>query len=206
MIPRRIVVAGGSTVYGEGDPEHGGFVAHLRRWHEARAPHANRVFNLGIGGDTVAAMSRRVVSEAEARSPHLIILYPGLNDTRRLGSPAAAPETEFALIREQLAQLIDGCRELCPVVLMSATPPDEAQTTPFLGRWHFLYGDAVVMAGLTKELADEKQLSYFDLFERWADRPDLLELLADGLHLNQDGHRQLSQELSQFLVQKYGSE
>jgi len=53
MIPRRIVVIGGSTVHGQGDPERGGFVSRLRQWHETSNVESNRVFNLGIGGDGV---------------------------------------------------------------------------------------------------------------------------------------------------------
>jgi lysophospholipase L1-like esterase len=102
MIPKRIVVIGGSTVHGQGDPDGGGFVARLRRWHETLIVDSNRVFNLGIGGDGVCEMLARGPGECRVRRPDLIILYPGLNDTRRVGGPDAPPQHSFESIRETL--------------------------------------------------------------------------------------------------------
>ncbi|MEM9729475.1 MAG: G-D-S-L family lipolytic protein, partial [Myxococcota bacterium] len=98
MLPRRITVFGSSTVYGTADDQVGGFVQRLRLWHEARDSR-NRVYNLGIWGEQTSALLQRLASEARARQPHLILIYAGFNDSRRLDAPDgpnATPVDAFA--------------------------------------------------------------------------------------------------------------
>ena len=84
-IPKRIVAFGSSSVHGTGDSESGGFINRFRLWHESENP-KNKVYNLGIWGETTDQLIARIVDEAVARRPHLILIYPGFNDIRREGS------------------------------------------------------------------------------------------------------------------------
>lgn len=204
MIPARIVVLGGSTVHGEGDPEHGGFVSLLKTWHETANPPKNRVFNLGIGGDTVSAMLSRGPSECAARRPNLILLYPGLNDTRRKDSRSASRATTPELFDEMLRSLVVRLRELAPVVLISSVPLDESRTTPFHGGFYFLASDAELTAQAVSSIASTEKVYYLPIFERWQNRGNRSELMFDGLHCNAFGHQELFSEVRSFLIEKFG--
>ena len=202
MIPKRIAVVGGSTVNGQGDPIGGGFVARLKDWHESNTPETNRVSNLGVVGDTISLMCERAHAEVSRGQTDLLIVYPGLNDTRRTGESSSPPAGDSVIIQHLLVKLVDTCLRFCPLMLMSATPPDEQFTTPYR-RWFYLRSDAARMAELVKAIAAERQLPYFDLYERWEDRDDALSFLVDGLHCNAAGHQQLYEELRDFLKQLY---
>ena len=199
MIPKRIVVIGGSTVHGQGDPERGGFVSRLRQWHETSNVESNRVFNLGIGGDGVREMLARGPGECRARRPDLIILYPGLNDTRRIGERDAPQQNSFETIRETLARLVAELRNIAQLAVLSAVPIDESRTSPFWGKWYFRMDDAATMAALVADECRSTGTPYLPLFETWSDRIDLKARLADGLHLNSSGHELLFQEVGAFL-------
>jgi lysophospholipase L1-like esterase len=206
MIPKRIVVIGGSTVHGEGDPEGGGFVARLKRWHESSNLGGHYVFNLGISGNAVADMLERGPSEAMVRVPNLIILYPGLNDSRRKSLHDGSNFTSFEDFRTQLKDLSNKLAKIAPTILMSSVPLDEKRTSPFRGKYHFLFSDAVAVTGIASSIAKENNLFYLDLFERWTCLSNFQELLADGLHCNGLGHDRLFEEVKSFICEKFNGE
>jgi lysophospholipase L1-like esterase len=202
MIPRRIGALGGSNVHGQGDPQGGGFIGRLRAWHEARDP-ANRLFNLGVGGDRVREMAKRAFLETEARRLELILLYPGFNDIRRLGSPGAR-RTDLSEYRGVLSDLAAGLSKSARVVLLTGIPIDEARTCPCLGSYYFVEQDAAEFSRATCELAAELGLPCFDIFGEWQKKPARRELLADGLHCTPEGHALLAEELRDFLLRLFG--
>ena len=71
--PNNIVAIGASTIYGEGDPVGGGFVTHLKFWHEQSNPKEHRVFNLGIAAERIVKITKRFFAETSIRNPDLII-------------------------------------------------------------------------------------------------------------------------------------
>src|SRR5258708_6204426 len=122
---RRIVVVGGSTVHGEGDPAGGGFVGRFRAKFELLSDQ-HRVFNLGVGGDTASMMLLRAPAEVRVRRADLIICYPGLNDIKRIGTPSAE-HSDLKVFGNQVRELMEALREIAPVVLMTAVPLDESR-------------------------------------------------------------------------------
>lgn len=202
MIPHRIVVLGGSTVYGQGDPEGGGFVSRFRAWHEPRH-HANRVFNLGVGGDTVRAMLTRGAAECAARRPELILLYPGLNDSRRLGSPDA-PCTPIAEFSSTLHLLIGELKALAPLVIMTSVPLDGTRTAPYFETMYFSEPDGAALNRAVRETAEELHLPYLDTYARWCASPHWRALLCDGIHCSPEGHAILAAEVREFLCSLFG--
>jgi len=137
-------------------------------------------------------MLARGPEECRARRPDLIILYPGLNDTRRIGGSDAPQQNSFDTIKETLNRLVAELRSIAQLAVLSAVPIDESRTSPFWGKWYFRTDDAVTMAGLVADVCRSTKTPHLPLFEAWSDRTDLKELLADGLHLNSFGHELLS--------------
>ena len=202
-IPNRISVLGGSTVYGQGDPIGGGFVARLRAWHEPKDLTLHRVFNLGVGGDAVAEMLQRGPREAVARRTDFILLYPGLNDTRRKGDRTGPPQTSPVQFEATLRSLLVELQRVAPVAMMSAVPPDESRTSPFFGKWFFTRADAELSTATVARVASEFAIPYLPLFERWSGRADLNQMLADGLHCNGEGHQLLFEAVQSFLGEMF---
>ena len=105
MKPTRIVAFGSSSVQGRGDPERGGFVGRLDRWYQSQGQDCS-IINLGLIGDSTRKMLSRFEEQVPSQFPDLIILYPGLNDTRRksISAPTASSTDEFEFNVLQLVQ------------------------------------------------------------------------------------------------------
>jgi lysophospholipase L1-like esterase len=144
-------------------------------------------------------MLARGPEECRARRPDLIILYPGRNDTRRIGEPDAPQQNSFETIRETLNRLVAELLSIAQLAVLSAVPLDESRTGPFWGKWYFRIDDAVTMAVLVADVCRSTKTPPLSLFEARSDRTEPEELLADGLHLNSFGHELLFREVSAFL-------
>ncbi len=202
MIPARIIVFGSSTVYGRGDPERGGFVGRLRGWHEPKHS-SNLVYNLGVPGDSVQGMLSRMEAEVSFRRPDLILLYPGLNDTRRTGSRGAPTAISGEQFHAQLSALLDKSKKLAPTLMISSFPVDETRTTPWQnsGRHEIFYlaEDARLFTDIGRSLCEERKISYMPIFETWSKGTDCRALSIDGLHGSPEAHAKLFEELKIFL-------
>jgi lysophospholipase L1-like esterase len=199
MLPHRIIAFGSSSVYGRGDPVGGGFIGRLRAWHEPQ-DQKNLVYNLGVGGDTSEGMLQRFLSECAFRRPDLILLYPGLNDTRRTGSKIAENSVLIEKFRENIEKLIEYSLKLAPTIFISSFPPDESRTTPFQSNWCYLHSDAAEYSKACQEICNSRSVPYFPLFESWSKGVDLLKISVDGLHAGPEGHQKLFEELRDFLI------
>jgi len=129
MIPKRIAFFGSSSVHGYGDLEAAGFVHRFRLWHEAQGPR-NIVYQLGIFGETTTELIARISVEGPPRKPHLIVVYPGFNDLRRVGGPEQENVTSPDEYRELITQLVKAATEVCSTLVMTGYPFDESKTNP----------------------------------------------------------------------------
>ena len=206
MIPRRIAAFGSSSIYGTADTEFGGFVNRLRLWHEA-VDARNRVYNLGVWGETVESLIQRVAPEAAVRKPHLIMLYPGFNDIRREGSPHHPNAVSIDKFAELMNRLIHEAQRVAPVLMITGYPFDEGRTTPYgTSNWYYLYHDANRYLKRLRVVSKQRDVHLLDLWERWQTKALAPVLDQDGLHCNALGHQQLFEEVKAFLIEVYGTE
>lgn len=203
MLPARIVVFGSSSVYGRGDPERGGFVGRLRSWHEP-IHSGNLVYNLGIGGDTTSGMLKRFEAEVSARRPDLVIIYPGLNDSRRENSHDSSNVVSPKQFQDNINSLLLMAKKFAPTVFVSSFPLDETRTLPFRDtKLFYRYSDAATYTRLSRDVCDNLCIPYLDIFERWSNLTNFKDLSIDGLHGTPDAHEKLSLELRQFLLDTF---
>lgn len=204
--PLKIVALGDSLIYGFGDPVGGGWIERLRRqWlHPDSSGHV--LYNLGIRGDGVIQVAQRWEQEFRTRGelrnrvPDLIILSVGLNDSARLGHKQGRYFTEVEIFQQQLNQLLDRARQLCPVLFIGMVPVDEKQM-PFLQCLHYTHADQYLYKEITRQACEEKQIPYLDIFKLWTERGQdwlITQLSADGLHPNVEGYRTILKDVSQW--------
>lgn len=205
MLPHKIVAIGSSSLAGVGDPQGGGFMGRLKKWHESNN-FGNLLYNLGISGDTTTGMLKRLTSEASLRKPDLIIIASGLNDTRRIGkkdAPVTTPKDEF---RNNITSLIKKGESLCDVVFVSVYPIDDTKTTP-LAYWkkdyYYFMDIATEYAAIAKNVCNKENIPYFDVFNKWLETDYKKWLADDGLHANAEGHTRIYEELKNFLKDLY---
>lgn len=202
-VPLRILALGDSLVYGFGDPVGGGWVERLRRrWMEpGQTNHA--LYNLGVRGDGVRQVERRLEDEFRNRGelrnkvPDLIILSVGVNDSPRLGRPDGRNYTEFGEFQEAIAELLDCARRLCPVLFVGMVPVDE-RPMPFLDCLYYNHMDQYRYKEATRLACQVRQIPYLDLFEIWMARGSdwiKTQFTEDGLHPNVEGYQTLLQDI-----------
>lgn len=203
QIPKKIVVLGDSLVYGFGDPEGGGWVERLRRRWMAPDTPGHVVYNLGVRGDGVAHVSRRLETEFRYRGelrnrvPDLIILSVGVNDSPRVGKPTGRPITEFDLWQTQLAELLDQAQQLCPVLFVGMAPVDET-AMPFAEVLHYSLADQQRYNTAIQLACEARQIPFLNILEQWLQLGDdwwRSRLSADGLHPNVYGYRTLLEDV-----------
>ncbi|MGD9544304.1 MAG: SGNH/GDSL hydrolase family protein [Methylocystis sp.] len=203
MPPRRIVIFGSSTIYGTADKDCGGFVNRLRLWRES-IDARNRVYNLGIWGEQTPNLIQRLPLEAAARRPHLIMAYPGFNDSRRDGRRDAPNAVSLGQFRVMMEELISSAKAISETVVMTGIPFDESRTTPLSGTdSYYLLHDAEAYSNELVSVARAQGARILDFFSILQNE-DMSPLLADdGLHGNAKCHERLFHMTREFMMSEF---
>jgi lysophospholipase L1-like esterase len=201
--PLKVIALGDSLVYGYGDYIGGGWAERLRRQWMSPDSQGNVLYNLGVRGDRVAQVDRRLSTEFSCRGelrnrlPDLILLSVGINDSARLGKVDGKLHTELELFQQQIAHLLDRARSFCPVLFIGMTPVDETKM-PFLDCFYYNHFDQYRYKEATLKACQQRQIPYLDIFELWSQRGQYwlqLQISEDGLHPNVTGYQSLYRDI-----------
>ncbi len=197
--PKKIIAMGDSLVYGYGDCEGGGWVDRLRlQWMNPDYP-GPIIYNLGVRGDGVAQVANRLEQEftgrgeLRRRTPDVLILSVGLNDSARSGGSLGRPVTDIQNFEQEMAQLLAQASQLCPVFFIGMTPVNEA-AMPFANVLYFSRSEQIRYRDVTQQLCEAQNVPYLDVLALWAQQDEGWvsdRLCKDGLHPNALGYRTL---------------
>ncbi|MEO0520794.1 MAG: GDSL-type esterase/lipase family protein [Cyanobacteria bacterium P01_A01_bin.116] len=195
--PKKVIAIGDSLVYGYGDSEGGGWVERLRRgWMDPDNP-GPIFYNLGVRGDGVTQVAKRLEQEfcdrgeLRHRTPDALILSVGINDSARAGRITGRPVTDIEHFEQQLEQLLAKANQLCPVYFVGMVPVNET-AMPFANILYFTQAEQARYRDVTRQLCQRYQIPYLDLFSQWSAQSDDWmrdRLCSDGLHPNALGYR-----------------
>jgi lysophospholipase L1-like esterase len=197
--PKKVVAIGDSLVYGYGDSEGGGWVERLRRrWLDPEQT-GPILYNLGVRGDGVNQVAKRLErefcdrGELRHRTPDVLILSLGVNDTARTGRPNGRPVTDLESFEQTLDRLLAQSRQFCPVFFVGMVPVNEA-AMPHTDILYFSRREQSRYRDLTMSLCQAHQVPYLDLLSEWMQQGEEWigdRLCADGLHPNALGYRSI---------------
>jgi acyl-CoA thioesterase I len=195
----RVCFVGDSYVNGTGDADARGWRGRLCRaaWDAGRAiTH----YDLGVRGDTSAAIRARWRAECAARLPadadgRLVFSF-GLNDTAEVAGaglrvpPAQSVENARAILAEAKAWL--------PTLWVGVPPANEIMSpmTPTPGLTvSFAQARIEALNAAYAAIAAELGLPYLDLCASLRDEPRYLasQRAGDGLHPSADGYRMIAE-------------
>ena len=193
----RVLVFGDSITQGFWDTE-GGWVARLRRHYDRRQLEDLRnrdeptIFNLGISGGTSGSILARFDNESRARQNRekmAFIVSTGLNDSYREGQHNynSAPE-EYGKNLQEIASKAKAFSDI--ILFVGLVAPDEKLTMPVFWRDIYYSDERVkIFEDVMKKIAAENGIYFAPIFEEFKKHLDENDnLLADGLHPNNDGH------------------
>lgn len=204
--PLKVVALGDSLIYGFGDPVGGGWVERLRRSWMGSGSSGHALYNLGIRGDGVSQVAKRLESEFRHRGelrnrlPDLMILSVGVNDSARLGRLDGRNFTEFDRFQSEMHSLLDHASQLCPVLFIGMVPVDEAKM-PFLDCLYYNHEDQFRYKEATRLACQEHGIPYLDLFSQWLGRGTAWcnsHLSEDGLHPNVAGYEMMFAQVTSW--------
>ncbi len=205
----RVLVFGDSITQGYWDTD-GGWVDRLRNHFDSRQVQDLQrdepsIFNLGISADNSGNVLARIAAETKARTRHnklpIVIVQIGINDSST-GSPqgVGVPIEQYA---ENLRGIIDTAKPLSSkIILVGLSACDESRTTPV--SWgDFYYTNAAIKRyeDTMKAVAAEHDIPSIPVFDAFLKATAQgKDILPDGLHPNNDGHKVLYDIVSAGLI------
>lgn len=190
----RVLVFGASITQGFWDSQ-GGWVERLRQHYDELAlkdlvNHSQpTIFNLGVSGDSTKDLLARLKNETKAReflNEELAFVFSiGTNNAREEnGKLYSSPES----YRADLKELITQAKTFSNKIMFVGLPAcDETRTTPVSWRYiDYRNENLRKLDQVMKGVCEEQALPYVPVFEKFINAP---ELLADGLHPNDAGHK-----------------
>ncbi len=194
----RVLVFGDSIAQGFWDTE-GGWVDRLKRHYDQislqdlHARSFTTVFNLGVSGDRITNLLKRVKFETQVRKwpnePQIVVLAIGTNDDALEQSVTTAGTSRF---KNDLAEIIKELKPLVSKVVLVGNPAcDESRTRPVF--WTNLSYTNLQLQKTEKIVeiaAREFDLPFVPIFAEFQQKLDAgQDLLEDGLHPNNAGHQ-----------------
>ncbi len=183
-------IFGDSITRGAGDPEFNGWAGRFLRERETVSD--DRVYVLGINGDTSTGLLARIEVEARARKADVVVIMIGINDSRYYGSKDK-PETTLDGYRDNLAKIVAIARTFTPrITMIGMTRADETKTMPISWSPEKFYDNATIASyeSVLREFCASEGLPFVEV-------SDVLTVddLGDGIHPNAEGYRKLYERI-----------
>ncbi|OGE37999.1 hypothetical protein A3B45_02515 [Candidatus Daviesbacteria bacterium RIFCSPLOWO2_01_FULL_39_12] len=206
---KHILVFGTSTTYGAWDSE-GGWVQRLRKYFDNKIIASGYkeyvlVYNLGVSGDKSADILRRFEAETEARKgghgeETMILCHLGINDCIYNDSLSSL-EVSSEQFKENYKQLISLAKQYSQKIIIIGSMPVDKRVDPMPWSSGRSYKNEYVeqFNKIMKEVANETKVSFIEIYQRFINE-NYSKLLADGVHMTAEGHRQLFEIVKERLV------
>lgn len=150
-------------------------------------------FNLGVSGDTVDGLRKRLEVEVTNRQllndENVIVLSIGINDTVLHDNRAVRDVYDF---QESFENLLDSSLSIAnKVICIGLTAVDESLTDPWAyssTNKQYLNNRINLFEDTIKQACEIKDVPFVPVHDRFLTQADSATLLSDGLHPNEAGH------------------
>lgn len=194
----RVLVFGDSITQGFWDTE-GGWAGRLRKYYDARQlkdlAHDNEptIFNLGISGDVTAGVLKRFDGEVAARKwrwpaeEFTFVFAIGINDSANFDGDIS----DANKYKAELSELIIKAKKISNrVICVGLTPVAESIVNSRAGKSKIIMNERIKKFDATMHsVCSKNDIAYVPIFDEFKKHLDAgEEILADGLHPNNQGH------------------
>ena len=203
-----ILVFGTSTTYGAWDSE-GGWVQRLRKFLDQKIIESDLkldylVYNLGISGNKSTDILDRFENETTPRldkygGENTILFHIGINDciySETLGQTEVSEED----FRKNLSELLKKAKKHSSKIVVIGSMPVDGRVNPMPWSPKRAYKNEFVKRfnQIMKEVAEKEEAYFIEVYKKYIET-DYSSLLADGVHMNDEGHRLLFEDVRIYL-------
>ena len=163
----------------------------------------HRILNLGIDGQTTTQVLERLKEYLKVAIPRKIIFEAGINDLKIIGlKKNLQPEIEL-MCYNNITSVVNICRDRqIKIITMNIIPPGRMNIVRGLF-WNNSVRESISkINSLLKAFCDSKNTFYYDSDKILCDRDSIIkrEYRGDFLHLNKEGYKALSTDISRHAV------
>lgn len=206
----RILIFGDSITQGFWDSE-GGWVQRIRKEYDLHKidniqEDLPTIFNLGVSGDSSDEIVQRFEAETKARiEDELIIIFAtGVNDSRIRDTKEFSNTERY---KQNLVTLYNQASKYTNKILfVGLTPCVEERTNPVA--WNttrYQNGRIEQFDKALQEFCEQQNVAFIDILKPFSEAQDKTELLPDGVHPNDEGHKLIATLVKSILDQSISS-
>jgi len=190
----RVLIFGDSITQGFWDTN-GGWVSNLRKSYdlqkiEGRHDDPPTIFNLGVSGDSSDNILARFENETKARVNEelVFVIAVGVNDAR---TKAGVNFSDTNRYKQNLTEILKLAKQYSSKILfIGLTSCVEERSNPVSwGSTGYTNGRIKEFDSTLREFCEENDATFVDVFETFTKAESENELLPDGLHPNDAGHK-----------------
>jgi lysophospholipase L1-like esterase len=206
----RILVFGASITHGYWDFEGGGWCNRLRDTldeYSWRNEDDYSIYNLGVSGHNSRDIEERIESEIRARDngeDRVVLLnISGKNDSQ-VNLETGENSVSVDEYRENVLKLVDTAQRLAEeVVIITSMPMDDSRLDPIPWKTTHAYrtSERKKYRDALLEIVQDSDLKIVDVFPQ-LDPEEYRSKLRDGIHPDDEGHRQLYEIILQGLKEE----
>lgn len=166
------------------------------------------VYDLGISGDTSKDVLERFEFETKKRQKDaeegeklILIFNIGKNDSAILGEKGGL-WVELNDFKNNIKKIIKIAKKKTKNILFLGLTPAGKEVNPFVGKNHLYLNNKNVKKynNALKKICQKENIDFIDFFQKWI-KTDYENLLRDGLHPNDKGHKKIYDKVKSFLIQ-----
>ncbi len=205
-----ILFFGDSITWGAWDSD-GGWVSRIKRKVDEKIissnfEYYNDIYNVGISGDNTGDLLNRFELETKSRMEEneetSFVFAIGVNDSQYIeGEGNRIPIDKF---KDNLKELISKARKYeSKIVFVGLFPTDDSKLnpTPWGDNKSYKLEYVEKYNETIKNVCQSENIDFIDIYSQFINK-DYKKLLIDGLHPNSEGHKQISEIVSNFLKEK----
>ncbi|MCW8966124.1 MAG: GDSL-type esterase/lipase family protein [Candidatus Pacearchaeota archaeon] len=186
-----ICVFGDSVPFGRIDPENGGWVQRLKFYIEKQGLY-NKVFNLGVPGDTSRDLINRIENETRVRKHDVIIIQIGFNDSVDIKGKMNVKLNEF---EENIDKMIKISKKFTDKIIFLGLSNCDEEKTLKIKDFCFKENNLERCDAKINKICDKENITFISM----RDVLDIKEDLEDGLHPNALGHEKIFKRILPFV-------
>lgn len=191
-----ILLTGDSLVEGVGDELEGGWANRLKNIINENY----EIYIIGIGGQNVLDLDKRIDNELEQYKPKIVIFQIGVNDSRIRDSLNGKNEILPNKFKEKYLNILEKAKKFESVekiAVVGLPRVDESLTHPYKPDKHYLNNQIEKYENLIREICNIEEIDFINISHR-VKAGQSPSMLFDGIHPSSHGHQAILEEVFNY--------